>query len=182
MVQLSENNLIDTSQLIENFRSRVDAMANPASADRYRKAVSLFAGFLGLSPDQSVVIDHRLLTDWILHLWLSGAAYKTSLLYFDIVAGLYNALAKEKILPATDAFGIVRDRLKDIDESLWTKGITPATFNRALTLVKAPCHAKTIPASAVHIDQLPLDLLTLSLISGCLPLAEVASLKLVGGG
>lgn len=107
-----------------------------------------------------------MLADWLVHMYAQGISCKTALLYLDAIAGLYTAAVKEGLAEATEAFRDLRRCLRDADAAgLWSHPVTDARTDAFIALTRA---AGT---------SLGLDLLLMSLLGGCMPMEEVARLR-----
>lgn len=194
MTQESDNQYLPLAQALENLRFSLDSIPEGPTAERYSRALTLFASFLGrfLSPveapsdadtaDEAEEEDpsfvpvadipcwrDSIVADWMVDLWLSGTPLKTAILYLDIISSLFGSAVKEGLCAPTKAFSRVKAALKSSGESLWSKGIDDEVFSRALLLTKsAPCLKGATAVAA--------DLLLYSLITGGTPVMEVAML------
>jgi len=168
---------LTSSEIIENLRSKVDAMPDGATRSRYAHALSLYSSFLSirlLSAPLEASLEEKIedalgLSDWLISLCLSSTPLKTSLLYIDIISSLYHSCAKSGLWPATRSFSRLKAVLKEKGESLWNKGIDDEVFERALSLTKGASHLEGDLGVAA-------DIMLYSLINGCMPLMEVAML------
>ncbi len=128
--------------LLPEFRRLSDAKS-PSSARSYLKGVRSLAEFLksarGLDSDTSGVESdtpemtmERLLEAWMLDMHVRGLTFNTSLLFFDIVSGLYSAAVREGLAPATEAFKSVKMRIKEIMAGRSENVFTPADYAAVL--------------------------------------------------
>lgn len=177
MGENAANETLTLSEIIENLRSKVDAMPDGATRSRYAHALSLYSSFLSTrfvsdpleaSPEEKM--EEMLgFSDWLISLCLSSTPLKTSLLYIDIISSLYHSCAKSGLWPATKTLSRLKAILKEKGESLWNKGIDEEVFEGALELTKS--------ASRLEGDLgVAADIMLYSLINGCMPLMEVAML------
>lgn len=177
MGENATNETLTPSEIIENLRSKVDAMPDGATRSRYAHALSLYSSFLSTRPVSASLeaspeekMEEMLgFSDWLISLCLSSTPLKTSLLYIDIISSLYHSCAKSGLWPATKTFSRLKAILKEKGESFWNKGIDEEVFERVLELTKSASRLEGELGVAA-------DIMLYSLINGCMPLMEVAML------
>ncbi len=138
--------------LLPEFR-RLSAAKTPSSARSYMKGVRSLAEFLksavARESDAPALTMERLLAGWMLDMIVRGLTPNTSLLFFDIISGLYGASARRGLAPATEAFKTVkmnvRQALAGAEDSLLTPTDYAAVTEGAR---KAVLHAGAVPSLA----------------------------------
>ena len=100
-------------------------------------------------------------------MFLRGLTVKTSLHYFDIVAGLYNTIIADK--ENETVFKEVKARIKQLAPDKWRQIITNESFKRFLNLIRLADRQSGETA-------LYTDILLFSLLNRGMDLSEVAAL------
>ena len=164
-----DNKDINTSKLLQFFRSRCEVGAN-STRKSYLKAVSALDIFLKKIEASSFLFTYSLLAEWLLHMYMRGLTFKTSIHYFDAIASLYKSAVTEGIAPSSEAFKSIRSAISQLDCSNWENPISDEEFKRFVNVTQTAYHQKGNVALAS-------DLMLFSLLNHCLPLREVAVLK-----
>lgn len=77
----------------------------------------------------------RLLAGWILDMHLRGLTLRTSLLFFDIISGLYGTAVRRGLAPATEVFKTIKSEVRELmatrDESVFTRSDYSAVMESA---------------------------------------------------
>lgn len=180
MSQTVEILKVDWEELLEKFRSKAHSMPSSNTSSRYLRAVDSFSASIAqyFPESDSLTSDapkellplYSLLADWAVEQWLSGTAYKTFILYLDILSALYSSASKDSLCPATKAFFNLKTALKTIGEEAWNGGINNEIFERALRLTKNA-------GNCIGEDAVAAGMVLWILTHGCTSLKEISTLK-----
>lgn len=136
------------SKAVRSFSDWQQTFADPTSSD-----------------DMAVI-----LADWLVWLRVRDLSATTAASYLKALSGIYSRGVKQNLLPPTDAFGILKGRIRNESDTLWDRGVRRADLQRLQLLTKAIGAQDTSSVAA--------DLLLLSLIDGAKPLSETAMTKI----
>lgn len=165
----ADNKPVAPSALAHFFANELKT-ADSAPSAMASKAVRSFSDWQQTLPDPDSPSDMAvILADWLVWLRVRDLSATTAASYLKALSGLYSRGVKQKLLPPTDAFGILKARLRNESDTLWNRGVTRADLQRMQILTKAIGTQDTPSVAA--------DLLLLSLIQGAMPLAETAMIK-----
>lgn len=167
MAQSTDIGEYSNSALLEKFRSKAESMSG-SSGQNYAKAIASLSAFIAGQPRKDYIATTTFLENWFIFMFLRGLSVKTSLHYFDIVAGLYNAETGDK--EHETVFKEVKARIKLLAPDKWRQIITEDSFKRFLNLIKLA--DRQTGETAVYTD-----LLLFSLLNRGMNLSEVAALK-----
>lgn len=136
MTQFIDIDLNSTAQLLDIFQSRAEAISGPTAAN-YKKAVMCLRSFIISRPHHSstdLLFTTNFLEDWFIFMFFRGLTAKTSLHYFDIIAGFANKETGDAECAAI--FRSVKAAVKRIASEKWRLLISDENFNRLVNLTK----------------------------------------------
>lgn len=169
---MSPDSLVSDSQSEEPFDLtawlRSEADSRPAgSAASYRKAVDALQAYINTADTPSDFPSDRTLADWLVHMHMRGLSVKTSILYLDLVSGLYTAAVKAGVAGATDVFRAFKARLKALGADGWAQPVDDTLFMRFAAMTK-------VAGQLRGDDSVALDLILGSMLTGVQPFGKVA--------
>lgn len=167
MAQLAVIEEHNAAILLEEFRSKVESMSG-SSGQNYAKAIASLSAFIAGQSGKDYIATTKFLENWFIFMFLRGLTVKTSLHYFDIVAGLYNTTIADK--ENETVFKEVKARIKQLAPDKWRQIITNESFKRFLNLIRLA--DRQSGETAIYTD-----ILLFSLLNRGMNLSEVASLK-----
>ena len=136
----------------------------------YQRALSSWLTFSRACNATPFPISEAGISNWISYMGFSGISAKTVTLYLNALSGMNAKATDAGITEHTGAFQSARKLWREMEETAWDNQITPEQFGRFALLAKK--------ASSTDADSCTaFDLMLLSLIRGCTPVAETATLK-----
>lgn len=135
MAQSVEIERGNVERLLGLFKVKVEAMSG-STAVNYKKSLACLAKFSAGQDSSSEIASDLFLENWLVSMFQRGLTAKTSLHYFDIIAGLYGSLAKDGIVQCSDAFKKIKARVKPLTVRLWKHIITEESFLRLVNVTK----------------------------------------------
>lgn len=167
--------MVDSESLIINraldfFESKLASFAGKSTADAYGKALMSFRAFASAVQAAEECFTQRLLEDWYVSMRVKGLTAKTSAYYFDNIASLYNAAAKQAEAGPTDIFRAVKGKIKDFDCNDRAFLITDADYERFANMVNGRA------SSDFHTV---IDTVAMALTDSSLTLRDIALMKKV---
>lgn len=124
-------------QLLNIFQSKAESASGPTAAN-YRKAVICLRSFIVSRPPcaspTDLSITTKFLEDWFIFMFFRGLTAKTSLHYFDLIAGLANKEITDGELIIR--FRNIKARIKEIASEKWRMLVTEESFKRLVNLTK----------------------------------------------
>lgn len=109
MLEIMQDEKTDIWDFFHDYASSL----SEATASAYLKAIRSAQPYL-LDMKSPAVCD---IADWIVAIVRSGITLKTAAYYLDNIASLHNAAVREGLAPSSDAFKIVKARLRAISSS-----------------------------------------------------------------
>lgn len=169
MKQSVEISKINNGQLLDFFRCRIENLTDN-SIKEYSKALAFLDGFI---PDETFSLvspSATLIREWCVYLFNAGMTKKTVTHYIDIISGLYSSAITEGLVEATDVFRKVKTDIKNIETFKSGEQIKEEEYSRLRTLA---CSSANLPKDAAMF----IDIFVLSIITGCRPFLEIATIK-----
>ena len=167
MAQSTDIREYSNKALLEKFRSKTECVPG-SSGQNYAKAIASLSAFIAGQSVKDYIATTQFLENWFIFMFLRGLTVKTSLHYFDIVAGLYNTIIADK--ENETVFKEVKARIKQLAPDKWRQIITNESFKRFLNLIRLADRQSGETA-------LYTDILLFSLLNRGMDLSEVATLK-----
>lgn len=130
-----DSELLTINRALDFFELKLASFAGKSTADGYGKALINFRSFALAMNAGDVCITQRFLEDWYVAMRLKGLTTKTSAYYFDNIASLYIAAAKQAEVGPTDIFRVVKGKIKDFDCNDRAFLITDADYERFSNMV-----------------------------------------------
>lgn len=168
MTDKTGNKAFTTTEAIEFFKSRINRLSGETTREAYRKALMQFQGFASAQSLSDETITQTVLEDWYVAMRFRGLTAKTASYYLDNICSMYASAVKEDKTAPTDDFSNVRAKLKAIDERDSPFLVTDSHVRKLKSLCPAP--------GAENNSVVP-DTILISLVNGCMPLREVATIK-----
>lgn len=110
MKRLKLNPTLDN--ILKLFAERMDSFSGESKRS-YQKAFSSLQLFLISRYDISEILTIEMIEDWIIHNYLQGLSPNTISFYLDKIASLHSGIANKLITGKTDAFKIVKLKLRE---------------------------------------------------------------------
>lgn len=167
---MADNKSINVAELLNILDAQV-VLSNGSSASNYKKSIASLRGFLSSHEGCESIAFDSLLENWIVFLAVtSGRSLKTCIHYVDLLSGLYTKAVASGMVGQSDAFALVKAKLRKCDADKFSSFITDESYKRLLSLLRN---------SAGLTDDLKLsaDILLFSLLNAAIPLISVAKLR-----
>lgn len=168
MAQSAEILQYNTCHLLEIFRAKADAMSG-AAANNYKKAIACLRSFVMDQPQSSDIATTTFLENWFIFMFFRGLSAKTSLHYFDIIAGLYNSVETEDNDNAA-VFREAKARIKQLASDKWLSLIEEDCFKRLVNITRTADRQSGETA-------LYTDILLFSLLNHGMKITDIANIK-----
>lgn len=169
MVDSAENKMDTHFNILRFFQSAVSDKVSGASSPGYQKAVASLTSFLKVRDRLSDAITEDLLADWLAFMYVSGISFNTANLYLNSISGLYKKAVVAGYVAHTVAFKNIKAKFKLTEGRDVSYLLTDSDFVRMVNLCKSAPN-RTGDESKV------IDVILFSLVSGCRPVTEVATL------
>lgn len=167
MIEPLENTAVSVNELLNFFRLKATGKKG-SSARNYIRAVSALTGYLNNLDCEPGALSEQILADWFIYMCLCRFSFKTSVLFFNNISGLYGLAVKEGIAQETEIFKSVKSGFKALGGI--EGGVDMSAFKRIKELTRnAPCQKGESAIAA--------DIVLLSLLSSCKSLTEIARLR-----
>lgn len=160
---------MNNTDVLDYFSSLIE-VKSAVTAKEYNKALAYLAGFLSNDEDSFVHPTAELIEDWGTILLSHGMSPKTMAHYIDNVAAMFSTGIKAGVFEPTDAFKVVKKKIKKGVFLASVKIMSEFQYNQIRTLA-----AKNALLTAA--DAMFKDLFVVSILSGCKPFSEIAMLK-----
>lgn len=164
---LIDKDYLNSHSLLEYFRVKIDSITT-TSAKSYRKAFESLHSF-ELAHDNCDWNDDVCIADWFVDMFMKGIGFKTSCHFLDLASGLYKQVLNDGVVISENPFARFRHKIKPLDDSIWRKVITEADFSKMIAVTKSADRQTGEIALAT-------DILLLSLLNACMPLATIVRL------
>ena len=153
----------------DEFRMKASAMSDN-SARNYKKAITSFESFVNRTCRCQPVLSENILTDWFIDMSLQGLSMKTMSHYLDIIAALYKDTQASSCDAVVRGLSIFKQKIKTFGVGETTPLVTYETLKKVQSITR---HA----AIGMKDKSMAADILLLSLLLRCMPIAEVGRLK-----
>lgn len=160
---------MNNSEILDHFRALSESKS-AKTAKEYSKALVCLGGFVSGDDDSLVKPSAELVEDWGLSMIFSGMTVNTASHYIDVVSALHSEAAKNGTVELSDAFKIVKSKIKNGDFAKVEKAISAEQYVRMRNLACASTRLEKDIAMFV-------DLFVVSMLIGCKSVVEVAMMK-----
>lgn len=155
-----ENMQVSTAMIMDFFLLKANEKAESSPA--YLKALANFRAFTEAERNVADTFSETALNDWCVSMYAAGLSDKTRLLYLNSISALYTLAVKEHLISPTDAFRNVKALLRTEDGGWMDK----TALDRVMAMTRSGS-SRSLAA----------DMALFSLLSGCMPPADVALLR-----